>query len=75
MPGLAVQQRQPGEEADTLAAGRQQLLAGVLEGVGFADDPAFECGDLIGADDQVPWMAGGEGAGFLLGQAFDQFDG
>jgi hypothetical protein len=32
-------------------------------------------GDLIGADDQVSWMVGGEGAGFLFGQALDQFDG
>ncbi len=57
------------------AAGRQQLLAGLLEGMRFADDPPFKRGHLVRADNQMSRMAGGEGAGFLFGQALDQLDG
>ncbi|MNY55008.1 hypothetical protein D3C86_1909450 [compost metagenome] len=51
------------------------MFAGLFEGVGFADDPVAEHGDLVGADDQMSVMAVRQCAGFLLGEAFYQING
>jgi hypothetical protein len=56
------------------AAGGQQLLA-ALSKVWLADDPFAEHCNLVRADNQVSGVAGGQGAGFLFGEALDQFDG
>ncbi|MNC82028.1 hypothetical protein D3C75_1353790 [compost metagenome] len=45
--GLAVEQGQAGQERDLGAAGSQQLLASVLEGVRLAQDAFAEHGDLV----------------------------
>jgi hypothetical protein len=74
VPGLAVEQCQAGQEGHAAAAGGQQLLA-AFRRCGLADDPFAEHGDLVGADNQMSGVAGGQGAGFLFGQALDQFDG
>ncbi len=72
---LAVEQGQPGEEADAGAAGGHELFAGLLEAVGLAEYPSVEYRDLVRADDQVRRMEAGQGPGLFLGQAFDQRDG
>ncbi|MNJ61803.1 hypothetical protein D3C77_576090 [compost metagenome] len=58
-----------------VATGFKQLCAGAFEGVWLAEDLFAQHRDLVGADDQVVGVAGGEGVGFFLGQAFDQLKG
>ena len=72
---LAVEQGQAGQEAHAGTAGAHQLLVGLVVGVGFADDLSAEYGDLVGANDQVVWMAVGECLCLFQGQALDQFNG
>jgi hypothetical protein len=37
------------------------LLAGIVKGVRLADDLAVKDGYLVGADDQMLWVAAGQG--------------
>ncbi|MCY1541413.1 hypothetical protein D9M68_771040 [compost metagenome] len=72
VPRGAVQQGEAGQEADAGAAGGQQLAAGAFEAVGFAENLPAEHGDLVGADDQVVRVQGGECLGLFQGQAAHQ---
>ncbi|MNJ61801.1 hypothetical protein D3C77_576070 [compost metagenome] len=58
-----------------IAAGREQLLAGSLEGVRLAEDLFAEYGNLVGADDQVVGVVCRECLGFFPGQSFYQVQG
>ncbi|MNG05844.1 hypothetical protein D3C84_890570 [compost metagenome] len=73
--GSAIEQGKAGKEGDMVAAGGEQLLASSFEGVRLAENLFAEHGDLVGADDQVLGVAGGQGLGFLPGQALDQLNG
>ncbi|MNN22533.1 hypothetical protein D3C81_1358930 [compost metagenome] len=68
----AVQQGEAGKEADAGSAGGQQLTAGAIESVGFAEYLLAEYGDLVGADDQVIRVQGGQCLGLFQGQAAHQ---
>lgn len=73
LAGLAVEQCQAGQEADAGAAGLQQLLARIVKGVRLAKDLCVKDGYLVGADDQVLWVAASQSLRLLQGQAPDQF--
>ncbi|MNH24886.1 hypothetical protein D3C79_848430 [compost metagenome] len=72
VPGGAVQQCQPGQEAHLLPAALQQLLAGPLEGVRLAQYLLAQHRNLVRTDDQVPGVAARQGLGFLPGQPAHQ---
>ncbi|MNN62696.1 hypothetical protein D3C81_1780220 [compost metagenome] len=75
LPCGGVQQCHPGQEGDVLSAGLQQLFAGALETVRFAQNLLAQYRDLIGAYDQVLRMAAGQCLGLLPGQASHQLCG
>ncbi|VVN56336.1 hypothetical protein PS684_02379 [Pseudomonas fluorescens] len=73
--GLAIEQRQTGQECHAGATGGHQLFASLLEGMRLADNLFAEDGYLIRADNQMSGVAVSQCSGFLFGEAFDQFAG
>ncbi|MNE86453.1 hypothetical protein D3C80_1835560 [compost metagenome] len=51
------------------------MLAGAIERVGLAEDLLAKNGNLVGADDQVSGVTGGECFGFFSCKATYQFHG
>lgn len=58
-----VEQRQPGQEGDTMAGKAVEVVLGALDGMRFAEDVVLKDGNLIRADDAVVREAVGDGVG------------
>lgn len=65
----AVEERQPGQKSDAVAAGRLQLLFCPLVRVRFADNFRVQYCNLVGADNQVIRILLGKRSGLLLGES------
>ncbi|MNP17579.1 hypothetical protein D3C76_1100150 [compost metagenome] len=72
LPAAGVEQGQSGEEADTGAAGGQQLFGGALQSVGFAEYRRALDGGLVRTDDQVFGIVRRERSGLGFGEAAHQ---